>query len=352
MRPISLLFACLMSSTALAADYYLESPELDSKADAERAADAAEDAGLSPRVVRRLGQGSGWRYVVRVEGLTDGDAALDVAGNLADAMGESVGVYAVERGAASLVEEVAARRAAPAAATTTARRVTAPASADVEDALPYLERASKEHKVDGLDLDHHPVEFGFRRLLTGGGVADHLYASRDDALYVEVKPVSGDVVGSRLKIIDDQAWLSVDGGPWTEQNIEKARQTARSMGPTKVLPFVLVLDAAMETRRELLRMETAGRADVDGVEVDVLDFAGDQAAGPVRVEVGVDEPLVHRVAFDAGALVYWFSGHDKIGSFVLPREVVTERDGTLVDRVEIQTLEVGGKMPSTWFATP
>jgi len=353
LRPISLLFACLLSAPAFAADFYLESAELSSKADANDAAEAAEEAGLGARVVRRLGKGSGWRYVVRVEGFGDSDDALDAADELAAAVGESVGVYEVDRGRAQLVEEV--RPSGDARSGATAAKALAHfglTEVEAEDALPFLERAAKAHKVKGLDLDNSPVRFAFRRLLGEGGVADHTVGLSGGDLYVEVQRVSGDVVPSRLKVVGDKAWLSVDGGPWTEQNGEKARQTAEAMGPTKVLPFILVLDAAMDSRRELQRMETAGRADLEGVEVEVLDFAGDQAAGPVRVDVAVEDDLVQRVVFDAGALTYWFGDHKKVGAFQLPGEVVTEREGEVVDRVEIQELEVGGKVPSSWFAAP
>jgi len=351
LRSVSLLFAVLVSTPALAADLYLESPDLGSRRDAEGAVEAAEDAGLDARVVRRLGQGSGWQYVVRVEGLTDTDEAVDAAEELASAVGRAVGVYALDSGTATLLEEVASP--SPIDPVRTLRGpIDAPEVDEVEDALPYLERAAAAHRVEGLDLDHQPVHFEFRRLLPEGGVADHTFAMRDGALYLEVEKVSGDVVPSRVKIVEERAWLSVDGGPWTEQNVEKAEQTAHAMGPTKVLPFVLVLDAAMDSRRELQRMETAGSTEVDGAEVDVLDFAGDQAAGPVRVLVGRSEPLVHEVLFDAGALIYRFADHGKVGAFRLPREVVTERDSEVVDRVEIEALEVGAKMPDAWFAAP
>lgn len=348
MRPAFLALAMVLPLSALAGDYYVETPTFHDKAAAENASEAATEAGLTPRVVRRLGKGSGWSYLVRVEHLDDEAGARDAAYELARALHAAVGVYSVTDGAADLVATIEGETPVPApdAVVATARPVT------TEDAAPILEEVAKAHRVSGVALDGRPVRFTFRRDLGEHGVADHLFARRGDDLYLEVTPVSGGVVASRLKVIGDKAWLSVDGGPWQEQNGEKARQTAEAMGPTKVLPFILVLDAALDSRRELQRMETAGKGTVAGVDVDILQFEGDQAAGPVRVEVSSKDRTVQRVGFDGGELVYTYADVAKVGPFLLPTRVVTERDGKEVDRVTIESLDPAARMGDDWFSAP
>lgn len=347
MRSLALAFALFLPLSAAAGDYYVEGPELPRRDEANAASQAAEDAGLQARVVRRMGKESGWRYVVRVEGIEEESNAKDAAADLATALHAAVGVYAVDQGAAQLVATI--EGAAP--ARKASRHAVAPAGGG-DDAAPVLEEAAKAHKVTGLAVGTAPVQFRFRRDLGEAGVADHTFARRGDDLYLEVEPVSGQVVASKLKLVGDKAWLSVDGGPWQEQNVEKARQTAEAMGPTKVLPFILVLDTALQSRRELLRMERSGVGSLDGVDVDVLSFPGDQAAQPVQVEVSVSDRMVQRVSFDGGELVYRFSAPEKVSGMVLPTQVLTERGGEAVDRVAILELDVDAKLPAAWFTAP
>ena len=99
-------------------------------------------------------------------------------------------------------------------------------------------------------------------------------------------------------------------------------------------------------------MQFVGAETVDGVKVDVLAFEGDQAAGPVRVEIGQTDHLVRRVAFDNGELVYEFGDYGKVGDLYLPRDVTTRRGGEVVDRVRISDLNLSPKLPEAWFQAP
>jgi len=346
MRLPLVLLALAFSPLAHAGSFYLEGPEATVKAEASEDAKEAESKGLDARVVRRMGVKSGWRYVVRVEGYADAKVATTNAAKLAEVVEGPVAVFSVDGDQAGLVTMVApaggAEPASPPPSTPN----------EASDAAPVLEAAVKAHKVSGLLLDGRDLRFAFRRTLPDGKVIDHVWARKADALYASVEPVEGDVVASRLRAIDEGAWLSVDGGAWEEQHVEKTRATLLDLGPASVLPFLLVLDPARQTRRELQRMELVGEGSMDGVPVSVLVFEGDRTAGPVKVELGNEDHLVRRVSFDNGELVYVYDDFGKLGGMHLPRHVITLRGGKPVDDVRITDLDLSPKLPDAWFAAP
>ena len=341
----AVLAALLFSSIAHAGTFYLEGPEARVKAEASEDAKAAEAEGMDARVVRRMGVKAGWRYVVRVEGFTDPKAATTQAARLAEVVEGPVAVFSVEGDRAGLVTMVAPPGGAEPVDPP-------PPPVEVSDAAPVLEAAVEAHKVGGLLLDGRDLRFAFRRTLPGGEVIDHVWARSGDGIYASIEPVKGEVVASRLRLLGDRAWLSVDGGPWEEQNVDKTRATLQDLGPSSVLPFLLVLDPARQTRRELQRMELVGEGTVDGVEVQVLVFEGDRTAGPVKVELGKADHLVRQVSFDNDQLVYTYDDFGKLGGMHLPRHVVTRRGGEVVDDVRITDLDLSPKLPDAWFAAP
>ena len=345
LRIVPLMLLLGLTSIAHAGTFYLEGPEADVKTDAGEDAKSAEAVGMDARVVRRMGVNSGWRYVVRVEGLTDVEAAKSNAARLAEAIDGPVAIFSVQGDQAGLVSVVSPEGEA-------SEPEAAPAPAEASDAAPVLEASVQAHKVQGLLLDGRDLRFAFRRTLPDGGVVDHVWARKGDALYASVEPVEGDAVASRLRANAEGAWLSVDGGPWEEQHAEKTRSTIDDLSPTSVLPFLLVLDPARQTRRELQRMELVGVSEKDGVRVSVLLFEGDRTAGPIKVEVGVDDHLVRSVSFDSDKLVYHYDDVGKLGGMQLPRHVVTMKSGERVDDVRITDLDLTPKLPDAWFAAP
>lgn len=337
------MLLALATGLALASDWYLETADRADKGEATSLSQAASGRGHEARVVRRFVDGAGWRYLVRVEGFDDRAEAEGAARDLAASLAVGVAVFEVDGTVARLVAEVAsaapAREAAPAA----------PA-----DAAPLLEAAIAAHGVTPGTLAAvrtGPVRLEYRRRLPDGRVLDHVWAARDGALYAEVRPVEGTARASRTLVTADGAWLSVDGGPWTPQNPDKTRATLEQLGPAGVVPVVLALAAAVESRREFERMVPAGSGDADGVATEILRFAGDAISDPIELEVGRGDHLLRRVRFDGG-VVHELSGYRKGGPPGVPATVSTLRDGKVADTVEITLLDLKPTLPDAWFAAP
>jgi hypothetical protein len=294
--------------------------------------------------VRRFADGQGWRFVVRIEDLADLASADAAAKVLADALDVTVGVFETDGTTAARLHEVAPSDGAP----------EAPVEEDLPEATPLLDAAVAAIGIDAAAFERArsgPVLLEYRRTLPDGREIEHTWAARDDALYVEIRPVEGDAVASRTIVNADGAWLSVDGGPWAEQNAEKARATLERLGPVEVVPVVLALAAAVGTRREFERMVVAGTGTADGVATDVLRFAGDAVSAPLELEVGAEDHYVRRVRFGDDVL-YELSGWRRAGGVALPSRIDALRDGDAADTVEIGRLDLAPELPDAWFAVP
>lgn len=341
---LSVLLASFLSSSAFAADWYLEGPDRDQKADATAMEEAAVQAGHEARVVRRFVDGEGWRFFVRVEGFADPASARTAARDLADGVGVAFGVFETDGRTAARVE-VIQPKGAPAAA----------AEAPTADATPVLEAM-----IEALGSDESvlravrggPVRFEFDRELPDGRVVGHTWAARGDALYLEIRAVAGAVKPSRTVVNARGAWLSVDGGPWVAQDAEKTRELLEHLGPDEILPLVMSLAVAVETRREFERMGLVGEGDDEGVPVQVLRFEGDATSGPLEIEIGLRDHLLRRVRFDEGEVEHVYEGWRRFGKLQIPERLTSHRGGAMTDAVEIRALDLAPNLPDAWFADP
>lgn len=329
---------------ALATDWYLETPDRADRGEATALQEQALAAGHEARVVRRFADGQGWRFVVRVEDFADLATADAAAVTLADALDVTVGVFETDGTSAARIREVAPPDGAPEAV----------AEVDLPEATPILAAAVEAVGLDAAAFEHArsgPVVLEYRRTLPDGRIVEHTWAADDGALYVEVRPVTGAAVASRTLVTDDGAWLSVGGGEWVGQNAEKTRATLERLGPVEVIPVVLALAAAIDTRREFERMVVAGTGHADGVDTDVLRFAGDAVSGALELEVGTSDHLIRRVRFGDDVL-YELSGWRRSGGIALPSRIDRLRDGAAADAVEISRLDLDPELPDAWFQAP
>lgn len=341
---LSVLLSLVLSAPALAADWYLEGPDRDQRNDASTMEEAAAQDGHQARVIRRFVDGEGWRFFVRVEGFADQSSAQVAARSLADATGAPFGLF-----------ETDGRSAARVAVIEPSGPTAAPEEEPAVDAAPVLERVVEALGGDEgvlLAARKGPVRFEFERTLPDGRVVGHTWAARGDALYLEVDAVSGAVRPSRTLVNARGAWLSVDGGPWQPQDADKTRELVEQLGPDEVLPLVLSMAVAVDTRREFERMALIGEGDDDGVPVQVLRFEGDATSGALEIEVGDKDHLLRRVRFDEDQVEHVYEGWRRFGKLQIPERVTTSRDGTTIDTVKIQALDLAPNLPDAWFADP
>jgi hypothetical protein len=322
----------LVALPAFALDWYLETPDRADREEASTVEEIAVEAGFDARVVRRFTEGEGWRYVARIDGFADSASARIAARQLAEATGVALVVVELDGDKATRLEDV-------------------PSSATIREPEPEEEDASEElvevaaaHGVAPellAQVQSGPVRFEYRRTLPDGRVLQHLWAAQGGRIYVEV---GGGVTSRRLRIAGDRAELSVEGAAFSRQSGKLSRSVADSLGPSKVIPVVLGLRSALETRREFQSMIVVSKG-----ETVLLRFGGDATSGPIELEVGAKDHLVRRVSFDDGARIYELADYREVAGAFLPFAITERRGEEIVDRVQIDKLEVGGALPGEWF---
>jgi hypothetical protein len=319
----------LVALPAFALDWYLETPDRADRQEASTVEEIAVEAGFDARVVRRFTEGEGWRYVARMDGFADAASARIAAQQLADATGVVL-----------VVVELSGDKATRLAEVTPTAQIPKP-EPEEEDASGELLAVAAAHGVTPGLLASGPVLFEYRRTLPDGRVLQHRWATQGGVIYVDVW---GDVPRRVLRVSQERAELSVEGGAFSRQSAKLARSVAESLGPAEVIPVVLGLQSALETRREFQSMVVAGKG-----ETVLLRFGGDATSGPIELEVGAGDHLVRRVSFDDGARIYELSDYREVAGAFLPFSITERRAEEIADRVQIDKLQLGGTLASEWF---
>ncbi len=347
------LWMLLAIAPSFGASFYLETPPVSEKTAATEIAKAAEDAGPS-RVVRRYLEGSGWQYVVVVEGFTDQGVAQKAAHDLARSAGMSVDVYAAE---GSEARRVATETAGPAAIAKAEVVVPTPPPTPVPAPVPAPPAPSPRHGgpktpavVAASAAPPTPASadpsvalnesfarvrpaveqvraapslvFEFRRSVPDGPIVKHTYAARGADRYLDVVIESGAGTSSRSGISSGDAWLQASSV--THEDLTRTKEMLGRFAPDSILS---TLFAVATTDAQL------GGATFE------LDAKGNLARASWRD--GTQD-----LAQDFGD---W---RDAGGGVVVPHRVRTWRDGALVDDVEILRLDVKPKVDERWFRVP
>ena len=333
----------LLSGAAFAgdADYYFEGPAMDSRRDATKMSRVAEDMGLQSRVVRRFARGSGWRFVLIVEGFDAETSATEAALSVASDVGSSMVVYQVGDGQATRVAEVLPAEGVepqPGAGGT---------EVVVED---VLERAVVAHGGNP-----HPVRatdtllFQFTRELPSGLRAEHTVARRGQETYVEVDIKRGEGKSSKAWILDGGAWLSVEGGEPEPQDATWAREQLHTFLPEAVLGLPVGMGEALDTRRELRELYADGTARSGDVQCLVLKYDGDQVSAPLGLFLDEGSLLIRRVVSGVDARNY--DDYRSVRSGVMaPFDVQVTQEGEMVDHIQVQNLDLDPELDEAWFS--
>lgn len=345
----------LWTLTAGATELYFEGPIHEDRAAAVSSSRTARDAGHKTRVIRRYRDGAGWEYLVRVSGFSDKKSALAVAPELVEALGGDLALYLLTD---------------PEAEPERVRFVAGDVSeSDDEADVPTRDvKADREPLALQPTIDAHggaaagaarireseTVLFRFQRTLPDGAVIAHTWARSGDDLFAKIEKVAGEVTPSRSKVIGDQAWLAVDGGSFESKDLERTRETLDDFGPERVIPFVLSFAELANDRKELQILREEGTGKLGDHTVRILESEGDQASGPLVVQVDARSHLVRKVDFNEGAMVVEFDGWNAHADAPLkvPKTIRTWKDGALVDTVEILEIDLAPEFPKGWFDAP
>lgn len=349
------LWILLAIAPSFGASFYLETPPVTEKAAATELARVAATAGPT-RVVRRFLEGSGWQYVVVVEGFTDQKAAQTAAQGLAKSSGSSVDVFAAEGAEARRVSTEGAAATAPTARESvpglppTAAPLAVPdpvepsVPASPEAAALFL-RAIERVKPAADHLGSAPaIVFEFRRTVPGGPVVKHTYATRAADRYLDVVIEKGDGTSSRSGLAAGDAWLE-QGATVTHEDAGRTREVLGRFAPDVVLATPFGLPA--------LKDRSAEAVSTGSLQVDSVSTTGVRVAGATFAVDAAGNVLQATWQEGSTKIVQEFSDwRDAGGGVVVPHRIRTWREGVLSDDVQILRLDVKPKVDERWFRVP
>jgi len=331
------LGALCWAPQAWSADFYIEGPAVEERAEAVAMSRAASQAGHRARVERHQVE-DGWQFTVRIDGFSDRASAASAAESLEAQLDQKMSVR--QGGELESAEAVVSAPRAPAPETL--------------DATVLLGRAVRAHQGTITEVDGAAaILFEFQRRLPDGEIIDHRWVRRGEDRYVALDVVAGEAVSSRTRVVGDKAWLKV--GDDAEKPSERihALEAVSAFEPTEIIPFILVFPSIASERRELQLLQFDGQSELEGTATWMLRYDGDQATGPIALELDAESHRVRRVIFEGGKLAHQFDDYRAgKGGIVVPGRIRTWRDGRLADDVEIRTLDLDPTFDDAWFKRP
>lgn len=345
------------STPTFAAEYWVESVGMASRADAELLAQGLDlpDGALAVRVVRRFLRGQGWLHQVRVEGLPSQAAGEEVALQI-----QRLGSRAIVMERDEDVEMKIFDTGAPAKATAvTGSSAPTPRSSRAMSPQSILKQAADAHggEKGGYTLVSHAaaLRFEFERTLLIDGqelVTNNLLQRQGEAMRMDVEVVRGPGVSSTTVIsAAGQAAVQVEAEV-VARDAARVREVLARFTPEEVLaiPLGLAMDVEEAATWQDLVLADGGPAD----EVTLRPF---EAGRDGLVEVTFRRPELYLNVLSwrgpAGLMTWRFEDYVVAApGLVYPRRVTVHRGGSLVERVEVKRLEVNPTFGPDVFVLP
>lgn len=356
------LAVAVWAGPALAAPFAVESPGHADRGDAEALRKAAIDAGASAdrtRIVRRYERGAGWRYLVHVDGLDSDAGAQKVAAVLSS---KKAGAAVITDLSTNETVQTAAPPPPPPPAATPAAPVATsdtPTRRARREAEAVLRAAVDAHggAAGGLALvdQADAISFRFvRHTVTPSGevIAKHRYSKRGKAVRLDVQVQKGAGVDSVTVVAPDGgAWVRTDGEV-VPRDTERAREILTRFGPDQLLRLPLSVAYDIETAEAWRNLVIAGP---EGDDLIVMRPRGGPAGGLVEVAFARSDGRLRRMELtrQGRSMTYHYDRYSEVSPGLwLPQEARMERDGAVVERIAVSSLEVNGEVPALLFTLP
>jgi hypothetical protein len=351
---VRFLIVAMLLATSLSASegFYLESPPLGTRAEALELQEVGQLQGISARVVRRYEHGSGWEYLVVVEGYGSRGEAEHAAQLFAEGSGHGITVYEGEGGSGRRLtargEGWTGSSIDPGAVATAPAKDELPAADEV---LARSVRALGGESGGALRLQESPAfRFRYERELdTPAGVvrAKHDLAWEQGDLRLKIEHQSGPGQYASMLVHGDKAWVHTEDG-MLERDPQRCREVLADFGPLVVLDWPLNYAQQVYEDPAFQDLRVAGIEEFDGRSVYRLETNRDGTGERFSILVDSERYTVAKVGFrsNAGAVSYRFDDWRELDTgLVVPFFVVLTRDGVQVEKVVVQELELLDALP-------
>ncbi|MCB9745655.1 MAG: hypothetical protein H6740_23965 [Alphaproteobacteria bacterium] len=328
---------------AQGASYYLESPTVSARGELSTLLDIAEDAGWSARIIRRYELGEGWIYALVVEDFDDEGDARAAAAHLAELGGMGVAVYRRE-GRAGV------RLSADWPAGDPEGEAVAGELPAADEILLRAVRALGGREGGGARLEEaSAVRFQFEReVAVADGVirARHDYARAGESLRLEIEILEGEAQSSLTVVSPEGAWLRTTEGV-IDRDAGRAAELLAGFSPEQILSYPLRFAWLVERDPAHDALRTVARR--SDLERPCLQLEDGEGLG-VCVDVETWRPIEVSFSGEAGLVRYAFGDWREIDTgLVLPFELVTWRDGEVIERVKVRDLSLPAELEEGLF---
>lgn len=361
--PIALCLLLVWPFSASAADTFaVRSPSVTQRADARILAQLVRASGLQPRMQRHYEHGEGWRWSVGIAGFDDLHTARRAAERLTDLTGRSYAVYGATppgvRSASARLRAVepaqpgAFNGAAVSTAGALQRGSTGSASGPPLTPQALRLHAARVHGPPGAGdrlVAADQLTFRFVRHLADGRRIVHRYQRGSSGISLEFHPEGAPEQATRFQIAGGLATVQAPGKEPIAVATASARETIARLSPLRVLDATFALSHALR-QPELWRFSDAPDAPAEWVPFRAVQLT------PGHFTAVELDPLTSRVRRAVrrtarGDLVYELQG-DLGGDLALPVQIISRRDGTVVDCIELLELSIKSNDKTTLPATP
>jgi hypothetical protein len=352
---------CLWAGAAHAASVHLIVGDHVDKKAAEADAAVVAAIGHPSRVIRRFVRGKGWRYHVRV-----GDfPTLEAAEAAAKAMpaGRPVSIVDGQGRRETVVAQIAGEGAGP-APEVPAEPVAPTSSAGLPAAKAVLRAAAKAHggrsggarKVQDADR----LRFSFRsRAVVGSDevVADHVYYRSALGVRLEVDIVQGQGVSNVVVLsAEPNSWVATHDAVTPRDWTTASDLLSRFAPETGLLSIPLGLPRAVVDTVEWRDLQTEAIAQLDGAShYRIVPENHTPQDALVAALFDAHTHLLSRVTWLTRSGEVTFDYRDyriAVAGVVIPHRIRVERDGKLVEEVEVVELALDPDLRNELFAEP
>ncbi len=351
----------VLPAASSAAPFSVESPTHVSRETADdllkKVVQAGADEELT-RIVRRYERGAGWRFLVQIDEVGEIAQVKQFAGVMAD--GERTPrVVDLATGAVVEIEPPPAKRANPpaAAAADPGKSAEATSRRSRREADGVLAAAVVAHGgvAGGLAAIEKATNVTFqfvREVPVDGGTlkAKHVYRhSSDDGWRLDVRVQKGSGVDSTTVVAPDGgAWVVTDGQT-VPRDPARTKEIVGRFAPDQLLRVALGVAADIESATAWRELRVVGP---EGDDLVVLRPEGGPVGGLVEVAFARTDHRLRRLTLrDHGReTVYFFDDYREIApGIVVPHESEVQRDGELVDSVQVLGLDIQNPIPASLF---
>jgi len=365
MLPVRFVFPTVMllllwTLPAMAGSYFLEISEHPSKEEAEAAVLTHGPDGERMRVARRYVRGSGWRYVVRMDGFTERAAAVGAAQSYAGPE-RTVLVYEGVGYKRTVIERVGGGgppQAAP--------PPEEPEASDLPSAAQVLRAAARAHggRSGGNKLlaKAERLKMSFlSRTIVGEKewkILHNVYRSGERAR-VEVDMIKGDGISNTVVVgAEGKAWVATKDLVRERDATQAAQMVARFAPETGLLSIPLGFANDIKTAAEWQGLTVSGQVSHRG-ETHYRVVPDRRRGGDLNpmdsALFDVETGRLVQVTWSTrgGRVTFSYADYRTVSEdLVVPFTVRVDRNGGLVEAIEVSEFTVDPPLADTLFIEP